>query len=101
MKSLPTNNWLMRGWLYSFLGLVGMEEAYAVLVSDSSTSNILASDLVSIFIQMSSWGMVAIGVLYFALGLLCMRSLKEKVRADYSAAKDRHRRQGGPNIQRV
>lgn len=102
MKSLPTNNWLMRGWLYSFLGLVGMEEAFAVLVSESSSSNILASDLVSIFIQVSSWGMVSIGTLYFGLGLLCMRGLKEKVRTDYYASKDRHRRQsGGPNIQRV
>ena len=92
MRNLPTNNWLMRGWIYSFLGLVGMEEAFAVLVSDSSTNNILGSDLISIFIQLASWGMVLIGVLYFALGILCMRSLKEKVRKDYYAAKDRHRR---------
>mmetsp|Transcript_5794 Transcript_5794/g.16334 ORF Transcript_5794/g.16334 Transcript_5794/m.16334 type:complete len:244 (+) Transcript_5794:185-916(+) len=100
MRNLPTNNWLMRGWMYSFLGLVGMEEAFAVLVSDSSTSNILGSDLISIFVQISSWGMVAIGVLYFALGLLCMRSLKEKVRKDYYAAKDKHRRQqDAPNVQ--
>ena len=92
MRNLPTNNWLMRGWIYSFLGLVGMEEAFAVLVSDSSTNNILGSDLISIFIQLASWGMVLIGILYFALGILCMRSLKEKVRKDYYAAKDRHRR---------
>ena len=92
MRNLSTNNWLMRGWIYSFLGLVGMEEAFAVLVSDSSTNNILGSDLISIFIQLASWGMVLIGVLYFALGILCMRSLKEKVRKDYYAAKDRHRR---------
>ena len=94
MRNLPTNNWLMKGWIYSFLGLVGMEEAFAVLVSDSSTStsNILGSDLISIFVQLSSWGMVVIGVLYFVLGLLFMRSLKEKVRKDYYAAKDRHRR---------
>ena len=72
----------MRGWIYSFLGLVGMEEAFAVLVSDSSTSNILGSDLISIFVQLSSWGMVVIGVVYFVLGLLFMRSLKEKVRKD-------------------
>ena len=92
MRNLPTNNWLMRGWIYSFLGLVGMEEAFAVLVSDSSTSNILGSDLISIFVQLSSWGMVVIGVLYFVLGLCFMRSLKEKVRKDYYAAKERHRR---------
>ena len=92
MRNLPTNNWLMKGWIYSFLGLVGMEEAFAVLVSDSSTSNILGSDLISIFVQLSSWGMVVIGVLYFVLGLCFMRSLKEKVRKDYYAAKERHRR---------
>ena len=92
MRNLPTNNWLMRGWIYSFLGLVGMEEAFAVLVSDSSTNNVLGSDLISIFIQLASWGMVLIGVLYFGLGILCMRRLKEKVRKDYYAAKDRHRR---------
>ena len=102
MRNLPTNNWLMRGWIYSFLGLVGMEEAFAVLVSDSSTSNILGSDLISIFVQLSSWGMVVIGVLYFVLGLLFMRSLKEKVRKDYYAAKDRHRRQEDvPVVRRV
>lgn len=102
MRNLPTNNWLMRGWIYSFLGLVGMEEAFAVLVSDSSTSNILGSDLISIFVQLSSWGMVVIGVLYFVLGLLFMRSLKEKVRKDYYAAKDRHRRQeDAPAVRRV
>ena len=92
----------MRGWIYSFLGLVGMEEAFAVLVSDSSTSNILGSDLISIFVQLSSWGMVVIGVLYFVLGLLFMRSLKEKVRKDYYAAKDRRRRQEDtPVVRRV
>ena len=102
MRNLPTNNWLMRGWIYSFLGLVGMEEAFAVLVSDSSTSNILGSDLISIFVQLSSWGMVVIGVLYFVLGLLFMRSLKEKVRKDYYAAKDSHRRQEDvPVVRRV
>lgn len=102
MRNLPTNNWLMRGWIYSFLGLVGMEEAFAVLVSDSSTSNILGSDLISIFVQLSSWGMVVIGVVYFVLGLLFMRSLKEKVRKDYYAAKDRHRKQEDvPVVRRV
>ena len=102
MRNLPTSNWLMRGWIYSFLGLVGMEEAFAVLVSDSSTSNILGSDLISIFVQLSSWGMVVIGVLYFVLGLLFMRSLKEKVRKDYYAAKDRQRRQeDAPVVRRV
>lgn len=102
MRNLPTNNWLMRGWIYSFLGLVGMEEAFAVLVSDSSTSNILGSDLISIFVQISSWGMVIIGVLYFILGLLFMRSLKERVRKDYYAAKERHRQQGPvPVVRRV
>ena len=82
MRGLPTKNWLMRGWIYSFLGLVGMEEAYSNLVAGDS-ENIIGSDLISVFVQLSSWGMVIVGCGYFLMGLLCLRGLKDRVEEDY------------------
>ena len=42
-----------------------------------------AFGLISVFVQLSSWGMVIVGCGYFLMGLLCLRGLKDRVEEDY------------------
>lgn len=83
-KLIGVNNWMVRGLIYSFIGLVGMEESSTVLAT--KPFSLMA---ISVFIGVSSWVLVGVGVLYLLLGMLCMRSLKEKVRDDYYEKKEK------------
>uniref|UniRef100_A0A7S2DYH6 Uncharacterized protein n=1 Tax=Helicotheca tamesis TaxID=374047 RepID=A0A7S2DYH6_9STRA len=89
MDRMPSlQNWILKGWIYSFVGVIGAEEATSVqvqgLMSEKFNSQ-AAGNAVSIFIRASSWAMAVCGALYFLMGLLCMKGLRDKHRRQYEA----------------
>jgi hypothetical protein len=95
-------NFVSRGFIYSFVGLVATSEAYQEHVQQSvlggsgggnkqssSSSSIfgVASDSLArevpweaIFMQVSAWVMLGIGFFYTLLGICCLQPLFERLR---------------------
>jgi len=93
-QSTLFNNWIAKGIIYSFLGLVGMEEARTV----SEDIHLKHPDSQSIyftllFISASSWVFVAVGMLYFLLGIFCMKGVRDRIRENYKQKVDETRKQ--------
>lgn len=78
-------NWFSRGFLYSFIALIGMEEAYSSRVEDlvGHANDKFHVSWVPLFMQISSWVMFVTGVLYMLMAVLCLRGMKTKLRASY------------------
>jgi hypothetical protein len=84
------NNWILRGFMYTFIGIIGMEQDVAIKVEDiaSGTSNILlgpnyATLFASLSIAIATWIMVGVGVLYMLLGVMCLQKLYERLEKEY------------------
>lgn len=79
------NNWTSRGFLYSFIGLIGMEEAYSSRVEDlvGHASDSFHVAWVPMFMQISSWIMFAIGCMYMVMGICCLVRWRNKLRDGY------------------
>jgi hypothetical protein len=95
--SSPTlQNWISRGFLYTFFGVVQMEQGLA-MVSDGSFSKAPPLSQVFtfniqwtlLFIQISSWLIVGIGVIYFFCGIACLQNLLLNARIEYQQTKRR------------
>ncbi|KAL3810335.1 hypothetical protein ACHAXA_002529 [Cyclostephanos tholiformis] len=76
-------NWIPRGILYAFLGLVILEQSIVVLARDqarhaSTTSRFLDG----IFVVISGWVMIASGAMYVLLGMFCLQGVMERVRVE-------------------
>lgn len=78
------HSWILRGLVYSFLGLVGLEESAAINYKTSGTPSLSFEDA-SVFILMSSFAMVIVGVLYFLMGIVCLRLMRDNLREKYNA----------------
>ena len=84
-KTLPLlQHYSSRGFLYSFLGLICAEEAYSEriketlsLSSNGSTNAIQHIGWASIFMEVSSWFMLGIGIVYMLLGLCCCKRVRD------------------------
>ncbi len=75
-------NWIPRGYLYAFIGLVSVEENN--LKPSSGALNTLPIDYTAaLFIETASWMMFVIGILYISLGLCCCQVYQTKVRENY------------------
>ena len=74
-------NWMGRGFSYSFVGLVSVEEN-DVMVRFINVS--LAGKTQLMFIETVSYMMVGVGVIYFILGLSCCKSVSDRARLDYT-----------------
>ena len=83
-ESKLLNNWISRGFLYTFLGVLGLDESVAVSLDGSNLPN---PSIVEMFAKISSYCMVGVGVLYVLLGLMCCRAVKERRVAAFVAAK--------------
>ncbi len=83
------NNWILRGFMYTFIGVIGMEQDVAIKVEDiaSGTSNILGPDYGTLFASLSiaitTWIMVGVGILYMILGMMCLQRWYEKLDEEY------------------
>ena len=75
-------NWITRGYLYAFVGLVSMEENN--VRPTSATLTTLPLDYsAALFIETASTMMFVVGCIYAALGLVCGQRLYNKIRSDY------------------
>lgn len=74
-------NWMGRGFSYSFVGLVSVEEN-DVMVKFMDVS--LANKTQMMFIEAVGYMMVAVGVIYFTLGVSCCKSVSDRARLDYT-----------------
>ncbi|GAX26264.1 hypothetical protein FisN_16Lh093 [Fistulifera solaris] len=86
---VPTtyDNWVYRGFLYSFIGLIGVVMAEANEVEERSLET--RQMIVHLIMLGASYAMFALGVIYMSMGLCCLRDLLERMRADYDADVDR------------
>lgn len=83
-KTLPLlQHYSSRGFLYSFLGLICADEAYSeriketLSLSANGTTNIQHIGWASIFMEVSSWFMLGIGIVYMLLGMCCCKRLRD------------------------
>ena len=71
--------YLSRGFLYSFLGLMCAEEAYSERVKEVMATQTAWQHLgwASIFMEVSAWCMLAIGIVYMLLGVCCCKRVRD------------------------
>jgi len=92
-RSALLQPYLSRGFLYSFLGLISVEEAYSERVKEmiSYGNNEFHISWAPLFMEVTSWLMLACGVVYFLLGICCMKRLRDRVKQDEIDAWKRYR----------
>jgi hypothetical protein len=83
-QTLPLlQHYSSRGFLYSFLGLICADEAYSeriketLSLSSNGTTNIQHIGWASIFMEVSSWFMLGIGIVYMLLGMCCCKRVRD------------------------
>lgn len=80
---LYITNWIPRGVFYIFLAIICFEQSIVVRALDearhASTSNRFFD---SIFIVVSGWFMLIVGVVYILFGIFCIQRVMERVRKD-------------------
>lgn len=73
--------YMSRGFLYSFIGLICVEEANSERVREIvSGKNTFQVGWAAVFMQISSWFMLGIGALYVLMGVCCLKRLKDKMK---------------------
>jgi hypothetical protein len=71
--------WITRGFIYAFVGVLGLEENETSRAKGGSGSQNIALSYISIV----AWMMVAAGCLYTIFGLFCLQMLYDKLRREY------------------
>jgi hypothetical protein len=80
-NSALLQTYLSRGILYSFLGLICVEEAYSERVKDIvERQDEFHLSWAAIFMEVSSWLFLGTGALYMLLGLCCLKRLRDRLR---------------------
>jgi hypothetical protein len=76
-------NYCSRGFLYSFIGIICLEEAYSERVKGllANVANVEGFHIVwaALFMEVSAWLMLAMGMLYMVLGILCLKLLRDRM----------------------
>mmetsp|Transcript_33541 Transcript_33541/g.50012 ORF Transcript_33541/g.50012 Transcript_33541/m.50012 type:complete len:348 (-) Transcript_33541:208-1251(-) len=89
-KSQSFRNWFSRGFLYTFVSMVGMQQSTTL----PSYSNNGADDVswqiqaLVLTIVVSEWIMFGVGCMYMLLGICCMNRLKKRLREEFEGAAD-------------
>ncbi len=85
MPPLYVINWIPRGILYAFLGLIILEQSIVVLARDQARHATAASRFLDgVFVVISGWVMIASGIMYVLLGTFCLQGVMERVRHEDS-----------------
>ena len=79
-------NWIVRGIMYSFLGFIGESEAKSLLVLRPHVKISVDTKITSLFITISSWAMVLVGVVYFIMGICRLKLVRDRHRQPASEA---------------
>jgi hypothetical protein len=88
-KAHLLQTYFSRGLLYTFLGVVGMEEAYSGRIEESinHVTDEFHVSWAPLFMQISSWLVFAVGCIYMIFGMCCLQILRDKLHQDYQAKK--------------
>ena len=86
--------YLSRGFLYSFLGLICLQEAYSERVKEMVATHADEFHVAwaSLFMQISSWLITACGIFYMLMGLCCLKKLRDRIRKRDRAVWKKYRR---------
>jgi cation transport ATPase len=79
-ENMILHNWVCRGLLYSFIGVIGLEENDTYVYKDDPP---LGSGSAKYFMQAVSWIIVGVGAVYFVMGLLCIQRQYEFERVEF------------------
>jgi len=79
------NFWFIRGLFYVFIGIQGLNQlANAVMRIDGGIE--LSRMFYRNMITIVSWMMIGVGILYFAMGVLCLHHLYDKQNEEYKSS---------------
>lgn len=67
--SIVRRIWVTRGLFYGFIGVLGLEQNEKATLCEGG---LRISDLARAYLRAVSWVMIACGILYLILGILCM-----------------------------
>ena len=90
LRGLAYSNWILRGFIYSFIGLIGLEQDLAKKVEDiaAGTTSVFGPDIgtlfAMLFVSITTWIIIGVGALYAVLGLLCMQGWNERMEKDHT-----------------
>jgi hypothetical protein len=76
------DHWVYRGFLYSYTGLIGVEESHAVFVITVNPNSVMAN-VVGIMVKVPSYAMVTVGCFYMLLGLCCCHGVRKGIEDRY------------------
>ena len=79
--------WISRGAIYAFIGILGLEETEVSAANSHKDS--AGRDQALTFVMVIAWIMVGLGVLYFAMGVLCLQLVSNRLREEYQERLDR------------
>jgi hypothetical protein len=71
--------WFQRGFLYTWVGVMGMEESVAALGQAYPEYPDAASVVISAVLRASSLAVFAVGLLYMLMSICCLRSVWENL----------------------
>jgi len=77
-KSMILTNWVTRGAFYVLIGIMGLQEGPDDVVGESK----MRENVVVLF-EGIAYTMIALGCLYFCMGLLCLQLLYNKMAKNY------------------
>lgn len=76
-------NWIPRGILYIFLGLITLEQSIIVLAQDQAKNASISSRFFDgLFVVISGWLMLAVGIMYVFFGMCCLQKVMERIRRE-------------------
>lgn len=75
--------WITRGLLYAFIGLIAMEETETE--DPGKNMSVFWRDAAFQFIEVVAFIMVANGLLYYAMGCMCVQIVRNRVVEEYEA----------------
>jgi hypothetical protein len=83
-KSHILQTYFSRGFLYTFLGVVGMEEAYSGRIDDMvRAKEEFHVAWAPLFMQISSWFVFVIGCMYMIFGVCCLQIVRDNLDKQY------------------
>jgi hypothetical protein len=90
LRFLPSfNNWVYRGFLYSFVGVIGAEMSRAMLASIPPNSLSVLQRGASLMLTVTSYSMAIVGALYMLMGICCLHGVWERIKAGYDREIDK------------
>jgi hypothetical protein len=90
LRGLAYSNWILRGFVYSFIGLIGLEQDLAKKVEDiaAGTTSVFGPDIgtlfAMLFVSITTWIIIGVGAIYAVLGLLCLQRWNERMEKDHT-----------------